>query len=174
MGLPAHFLKEVSMRTALAFVALLVCSVAYADPCTCQQKASTGNPCLCIFGCECVKTKKPKPPPINVNVPPACACQVGDACGCPPGHCHCASAQWFETPGTNGDQFGLFKGSKQVGSYRRSDGVFLPLLGDSWGKPCKCPKTPPGRASGTIAPRQTYQPQSFFPQIRSGGRSGSC
>ncbi len=165
------------MRTALAFVALFLCSVAYADPCTCQQ----GNPCLCVFGCECkAKPKPPDPappvkPPINVNVPPACCCAVGDACGCAPGHCHCASATWYETPGTGGNEFGLFKGSKQVGSYRRSDGVFLPLLGDSWGQPCKCPKTPPGR--GTAAPVQSvpqFQPQSFFPQIRTGGRSGGC
>ncbi len=162
------------MRTALVLVALFVGSVAYADPCTCQQ----GNPCLCVFGCECKAKPKPpdpvKPPPINVNVPPACACQVGDACGCPPGHCHCASAQWFETPGTGGNEFGLFKGNKQVGSWRRSDGVFLPLLGDSWGKAQKPPIAPPGRTGGAIAPRQTYQQQSFFPQIRTGGRSGGC
>ncbi len=164
------------MFVAFAWYALPV-GMLMADPCTCQQ----GNPCLCVFGCECKPAEKPKPPdpvkppPINVNVPPACCCAVGDACGCAPGHCHCASAQWFETPGTNGDQFGLFKGSKQVGSYRRSDGVFLPLLGDSWGQPCKCPKTPPGR--GTAAPAQSvpqFQQQSFFPQIRSGGRSGGC
>ncbi len=107
----------------------------------------------------------------TANVPPACCCAVGDACGCPPGQCHCASAHWHETPGTNGDQFGLFKGSKQVGSYRRSDGVFLPLLGDDWGKPCKCPKAPPGR--GTVAPTQSmpqFLPQSF----RTAGRSGGC
>jgi hypothetical protein len=106
----------------------------------------------------------------RANVPPACCCAVGDACGCAPGHCHCASAQWFETPGTNGDQFGLFKGSKQVGSWRRSDGVFLPLLGDDWGQPCKCPKTPPGR--GSVAPTQSvpqFLPQSFRPAGRSGG-----
>lgn len=157
-------------------ILLLFVGFCRADPCTCQQ----GNPCLCVFGCECVKPDKPKPPdpvkppPINVNVPPACCCAVGDACGCPPGHCHCASAQWFETPGTNGDQFGLFKGSKQVGSWRRSDGVFLPLLNGQWGEKCKCPMPPPASRGGAIAPRQTYQPQSLFPQIRSGGRSGGC
>ncbi len=150
------------MRTALAIVALMLCSVAHADPCTCQK----GNPCLCVFGCECKTTGSVTPNPTPVSVPPACCCAVGDACGCAPGHCHCASAQWFETPGTGGDQFGLFKGLKQVGSYRRSDGVFLPLLGDSWGKPCKCPKTPPGRGSGAMAQPQTYMP-AYVPAWRS-------
>lgn len=118
------------------------------------------------------------------NVPPACCCAVGDACSCAPGQCHCASAQWHETPGTNGDQFGLFKGSKQVGSYRRSDGVFLPLLGDDWGKPCKCPKTPPGlgtRAPMQSVPRSTatpfYQAQpslSPFPAMGRMRSTGGC
>ena len=162
------------MRHILALAALLVLALAaQADPCTCQA----GNPCLCVFGCQCAKPAdpvKPDPtPPIHVHVPPVCCCAVGDRCGCAPGQCHCASAQWYETPGTNGNEFGLFKGSKQVGSYRRSDGVFLPLLGDVWGKPCKCPKALPERRGGPAIQHGGHQPVSFAPVMRA-ARSGGC
>ncbi len=169
-GSPATFSRRFLVRATLVLIVLLCASL-------CYGQAIDPDP---VPPPPVEKPKPPdpvKPPPISVNVPPACCCAVGDACGCAPGHCHCASAQWFETPGTNGDQFGLFKGNRQVGSYRRSDGVFLPLLGDSWGKAQKPPIAPPGRGSGVpvqSVPQYRPQQQSFFPQIRSGGRSGGC
>ncbi len=168
------------MRLTFAFVALFVCSVAYADPCTCQQKASTGNPCLCIFGCECVKAADPvkPPPPVDSPVINLCGCQVGEPCTCG-ASCHCHSATWSEVDGTTARQIALFKNGKQIGSYRFDTGVFLPLSGDVWGKACRSPVPLPGR--GRTAPAQSApvpqfrsQPQSFFPQLRTGGRSGGC
>ncbi len=115
------------------------------------------------------KHVEPDAPAINL-----CGCQVGEACtGCPPGDCHCHLAEWRRVNGVTAEQIALFKNGKQIGSYRFDTGVFLPISGEVWGKACRSPVPLPGRGSG--APTQSvpqFQPQSFFPQIRSGGRSG--
>ncbi len=126
------------MRTALVLVALFVCSVAYADPCTCQQKASTGNPCLCIFGCVCVKAADPVKPERPLD------------------------GIYWDTP-TFAGEYPLKRLGKQIGGWDANAGEFRWLDGDNWSSPCKSPIPPP-----------QFQPQSFFPQIRSGGRSGGC
>ncbi len=151
------------MRTALAFVALLCASLCYGQAIDPDPPPPVEKP----------KPPDPVKPPLDAPVINLCGCQVGEPCTCG-SSCHCQSATWSEVDGVTAKQIALFKNGKQIGSYRFDTGVFLPLSGSTWGKACRSPIPLPGR--GSVAPVQSvpqFQPQSFFPQIRSGGRSGS-